>query len=113
MRAANLSDRDVYQVYLRGHPERRSGINFSVQWKISDKKAGRLKIKLEIRGGQKNGAPQQMTLEAEVKPTGWITTWSSLRLLGEPYKNFGELTAWRATLWEGDTLLDEQKSFLW
>jgi hypothetical protein len=32
---------------------------------------------------------------------------------GENYKNFGELVAWRVTLWAGDQLLGEQKSFLW
>jgi hypothetical protein len=29
------------------------------------------------------------------------------------YRQFGELIAWRATLWDDDKLLSEQKSFLW
>ena len=41
------------------------------------------------------------------------THWSVLKLDGDQYKNFGEITAWRATLWAGDELLSEQKSFLW
>ena len=40
--------------------------------------------------------------------TPWIVS-----LSGEEYQKLGELSAWRATLWEGDRLLAEQKSFLW
>jgi hypothetical protein len=32
---------------------------------------------------------------------------------GDEYKKLGELVAWRVTLWDGDKLLAEQKSFLW
>jgi hypothetical protein len=39
--------------------------------------------------------------------------WDSLTLGGADYKNLGSLIAWRATLWRGDELLAEQKSFLW
>ena len=37
----------------------------------------------------------------------------SIPLLGEEYKNFGRMTAWRVTLWEGAHLLGMQQSFLW
>jgi hypothetical protein len=40
-------------------------------------------------------------------------TLAALDLVGEEYKNFGRVTAWRVTLWEGSRLLGEQKSFLW
>ena len=39
--------------------------------------------------------------------------WTQLDLLGEEYKEFGVVTAWRVSLWEGSRLLGEQKSFLW
>ena len=39
---------------------------------------------------------------------------TTLRLrLGENSYNLGDLIAWRATLWNGEILLAEQKSFLW
>ena len=113
MRTPNLYDRDAYQARLRQHPERRSGIHFDVQWKTGGKAQAPLKIKLEIRGGQRGGAPQRLTLEAEAKPGRWFSTWTTLPLMGEDYKKFGEVSAWRATLWEGNKLIGEQKSFLW
>jgi len=33
--------------------------------------------------------------------------------LGEEYQKFGELVAWRVTLWDGDTVIGQEKSFLW
>ena len=113
MRSPNLMDRDSYQVYLRKHPEERSGIRFDVQWKIKGSITGPLKVKMELKGGQHGGAPQQLTLESETKSTGWFSTWTSLPLMGDAYKNFGDVIAWRATLWEGDKLIGEQVSFLW
>jgi hypothetical protein len=44
---------------------------------------------------------------------GKFTHWASASLEGLAYKQFGGVTAWRATLWEGRRLLNEQKSFLW
>ena len=42
-----------------------------------------------------------------------LNRWTAVSLTGEEYKKFGELRAWRATLWEGEKMLGEQKSFLW
>ena len=36
-----------------------------------------------------------------------------IEIVGEPFELNGKVTAWRATLWDGDTLVDEQTSFLW
>jgi hypothetical protein len=52
-------------------------------------------------------------VEETVKYRGVFSTWSRVSLSGEAYKQFGELSAWRATLWDGDQLVSEQKSFLW
>jgi len=52
-------------------------------------------------------------LEKKVEPTGLLGRWSDLVVSGERYRKFGEVTAWRVTLWEDDELLGEQKSFLW
>jgi len=110
----SLYERDAYQAVLRQHPERRSGIRFDVQWKAHGPSETPLKLRVEVRGSAKGDLPTQTTLEKEIHPGGgWFGHWLSLPLTGEDYKNFGDLTAWRATLWDGDRLLSEQKSFLW
>ena len=108
----SLYDRDAYQVYLRQHPDQRSAIRFDVLWKASNTGNAELKLWVELRGIGQNGLPRQATLDQVVKP-GFFRHWTSVTLGGEDYKNFGELVAWRVTLWAGDQLLGEQKSFFW
>jgi hypothetical protein len=108
----SLYDRDAYQAHLRQHPEARSARRFYVQWKPKAATGTALKLRIELRGVTEGNFPRQKTLEADVKPGTW-GRWTELTLAGADYKSFGEVTAWRATLWEGETLLDEQKSFLW
>ncbi|MGA2281975.1 MAG: hypothetical protein ABSG80_16920 [Verrucomicrobiota bacterium] len=108
----SLYDRDAYQVYLRQHTNEISAIRFDVLWKASNAKGAKLKLRVELRGIGPGGLPRQTTLEQSVTP-GFFRRWTSLTLDGADYKNSGELTAWRATLWSDDHLLGEQKSFLW
>jgi hypothetical protein len=108
----SLYDRDAYQVYLRQHTNEISAIRFDVLWKASNAGGVKLKLRVELRGVGAGGLPRQMTLEQSVTP-GFFRHWTSLALGGADYKNFGELVAWRATLWSDDRLLGEQKSFLW
>ena len=110
----SLFDRDAYQAVLRLKPAMRSGLEFAVQWKAKGPSGTPLQLRLEARGGLKGKPPTQIVLEQAEKPRGgWFGTWASFKISGPEYKNFGELTAWRATLWEGTRLLGEQKSFLW
>ena len=108
----SLYDRDAYQVHLRQHTNEISAIRFDVLWKASNANGVKLKLRVELRAVGTNGLPRQMTLEQSVTP-GFFRRWTSLVLGGADYKNFGELVAWRATLWSDDRLLGEQKSFLW
>jgi len=108
----SLYDRDAYQVYLRQHPDERSGLRFSVLWQVENPAAAKYKIRVEIRGIATNGEPRQLTLEEPVTPQ-LLRKWTRINLTGDGYKNFGELVAWRATLWSDDQLMSEQKSFLW
>jgi len=109
----SLYDRDAYQVELRDHPEKRSGIRFEMQWKTKGPVWSDLKLRVELRGVAQGGSPKQMILERELEGGGWFSHWTSVTLLGQDYKTIGEVTAWRVTLWEGTDLLGEQKSFLW
>ncbi len=109
----SLYERDAYQAYLRTHPEERSGIRFAVQWKTAGGAFAPLKLKIELRGSAKGDFPGKATLEKEIPAGGRFSHWAYLPLTGDEYDKIGEVTAWRATLWEGDQLLSEQKSFLW
>ncbi|HEX5221132.1 MAG TPA: hypothetical protein VFZ59_16330 [Verrucomicrobiae bacterium] len=108
----SLYDRDAYQAELRAHPEKRSGIRFDILWRGRGQPKQKARLRVEMRGSAKGNLPTEKTLETEVTLTG-ISKWVALKLDGEEYKKFGEVTAWRVTLWDGDQLLGEQKSFLW
>jgi hypothetical protein len=111
----SLYDRDAYQARLREHPELRSGLRLDVQWRARTGRPTALKLRVELRGSARGDWPTQTALETTVQVgrSGVGSGWAHLSLTGEEYRKFGELTAWRATLWDGETLLAEQKSFLW
>jgi hypothetical protein len=110
----SLYDRDAYQAFLRQHPEKRSGMRFDVLWRARGAAGKTLKLRAELRGTAKGNLPSQTTLETDVKAGAHnISHWNSLTLGGDDYKKFGEVSAWRVTLWNGDQLVAEQKSFLW
>jgi hypothetical protein len=106
----SLYERDAYQAVLRSNPERRSGRRFDVQWKASTRAP--LTVRLELRGAQQE-QPTTATIETVVKRRGLFSQWAILHLTGREYREFGELRAWRVTLWDGTAQLAEQKSFLW
>jgi hypothetical protein len=106
----SLFDRDAYQFYLSQHTNEISAVRFDVLWKAS--KTDKLKLRAELRGVGAGGLPKQTVLETEVTP-GFFRSWTSLTLGGDDYETFGEIVAWRVTLWNGDALISEQKSFLW
>jgi hypothetical protein len=108
----SLFDRDAYQAQLRQHPEAVSAIRLDVLWKARPVSSPGLKLRAELRGVGEHGVPQQATLETNVTP-GFFRHWTSLTLGGDKFKTFGTLVAWRVSLWKGDQLLGEQKSFLW
>jgi len=108
----SLYDRDAYQAYLLRRPGQRSAIRFDVLWKASSAGDAGLRLRVELRGIGEGGMPRQATLEQTVPPH-FFRHWNSLTLGGPDYKNFGELVAWRVTLWSGSQMLSEQKSFLW
>lgn len=111
-KSPSLFDRDAYQAYLRQHTNEVSAIRVDVLWKASNAKDANLKLRAELRGIGDGGLPRLTTLETNVTP-GFFRSWTSLPLGGDDLKKFGSLVAWRVTLWNGDQLLGEQKSFLW
>jgi hypothetical protein len=109
----SLHERDIYQAVLREHTNQCSGMQFNVQWKTKGQPAAPLKLQVELRGVARGDFPKQLVLEKSVEAGGWFSHWAEIPLVGEEYKSFGQVTAWRVTLWEGPQLLGKQQSFLW
>lgn len=109
----SLYERDLYQATLRQNTNLCSGMRFHVQWKAKGQAWAPLKLWLEMRGVARGDYPKRLTLERPVETQSSYSHWIHFDLVGEAYKEFGQVTAWRVTLWEGDKLLGEQKSFLW
>src|SRR6266403_6299519 len=68
----SLYDRDAYQVELRDHPEKRSGIRFDMQWKTKGTVWSDLKLRVELRGVAQGESPKQMILEQDLQSSGWL-----------------------------------------
>jgi hypothetical protein len=109
----SLYERDIYQAMLRDHTNLCSGMRFSVQWKTKGQPAAPLRLRIELRGVARGDYPKQLVLEKPVEPGGWFSHWAEVPFIGQEYRSFGRVTAWRVTLWEGGRLLGEQQSFLW
>lgn len=109
----SLYDRDAYQAFLRLNPAKRSAMRFMVQWKADVTETNQFKLRVEMRGVAGGQTPREATLELPLPVHHGLSRWDSLVLGGDAYKAFGDVTAWRVTLWKGDQQLDEQKSFLW
>ena len=110
----SLYERDAYQAFLRENPEKASGLQFDINWKAKRRRAsaGPLRLRIELRTSARDLA-NPLVVESDVRPNRFFSTWSSLRVPEKDYKSFGQLIAWRATLWEGEVLLAEERSFLW
>jgi hypothetical protein len=106
----SLYERDAYQDRLRKHPEECLGLRFDVQWKAEPGAA--LKLRVELRGAQGRDSTKAM-IEGNAIKRGSFSEWSAATLQGDEFRKFGDLVAWRATLWQGDLMVAEQKSFLW
>lgn len=109
----SLYDRDAYQAFLRLNPAKRSAMRFMVQWKAHVTQTNQFKLRVEMRGVAEGQTPREATLELPLPVHHGFSRWDSLVLGGDAYKAFGDVTAWRVTLWKGDQQIDEQKSFLW
>src|SRR5664280_14083 len=109
----SLYERDAYQAFLLAHPDRCSRLDFIVQWKARGGVYAPLKIRVEIMGTSTGDLPTRKVLEKVVNQHGWWSHWTSLKLDVNAYEELGRVTAWRVTLWEGDELRGEQRSFLW
>lgn len=110
--APSLYERDAYQFYLRRHPELRSGLRLAIEWKAKKVDWDKVQLRAELRG-QITNSLENLTLEQHVKKGGFLGNWAYFDITGNDYKKFGDLVAWRVTLFEGDKQLGQLESFLW
>lgn len=108
----SLFERDAYQFYLRKTPLKRASLRVQVEYKAKGLDWQKAVLRAELRGLVTNSI-QTMTFEEPVKKSGLFNRWAHFDVGGDKYKKFGELVAWRVSLWEGDRELSEQESFLW
>lgn len=109
----SLFDRDAYQAHLRRHPELRHSMRIQVLWRRPAGLSGDLRLRVELRGLTKEGMPVERTLEQTVATAGRRRRWTTVRLSPDTLRELGDVVAWRVTLWSGEELVGEQKSFLW
>lgn len=107
----SLFERDAYQAQLRRAPELQSTMRFDVQWKAKSE-GSPLRLRVETRG-EKTAAGQPETIEREIQEGGLFSRWTSVTVPKETFERLGGIVAWRVSLWDGETQLAEQKSFLW
>ena len=107
--APSLYERDSYQSQLLKNPALRSGIVFNICSRASKE----LKLIVEARGVMRGKSPSLVVIEKNAPLTGRFGKWSKIAITGDDYKNIETLTAWHVSLWDGDSLVSEYKSFLW
>ena len=102
-----LLHRDVYQANLRKNPELVRAVRYDVNWCGT----GKVKVRLELRS-TKAGA-ETMVIERIETASGRRSHWTAILIDAATYKTFGQPESWRVSLWQGETQVGEQKSFLW
>src|SRR5580658_7277267 len=108
----SLYERDAYQSHLRKSPKLRAGARLVVQWKAKNVDWSKLKLRAEMRCLLGDDL-HTVTMEEPAVKTGHFGNWSEFRIEGADYKTFGQIVAWRVTLWEGDHQIGQWESFLW
>lgn len=121
-KSPSLYDRDAYQLHLRRNPELQSGMMFAMQLKVDSASTKTIRVRLELRGVAKGNFPRQMVIDSFLASEGGRSRWVYLTLKAGEREYLGDVTAWRASLWQegsedagstGSVLLADQKSFLW
>lgn len=109
----SLLERDAYQAHLKSHPEEVSTLRFDVNWRLKEKFADKLELRVEVRFGSGNSI-QTLKAKTLLRPKKLRKRgWTSVQLKEEDYQPESNLIAWRVTVWDGTEQIASQKSFLW
>lgn len=107
----SLFERDAYQKWLRENPNEQSGIRYDIQWQSYI--SGEYTLKLELLGRVEKGRAQTKTVDIALNVKNSRRHWDSIKFVGADYKKFGQIVAWRVSIWQGGKMLGKQQSFLW
>ena len=102
-----LLHRDVYQARLRKNPDLVRAVSYDVNWRGT----GEVKVRLELRSTK--AGVETMIIESVETASGRRSHWTAILIDVATYKTFGQPESWRVSLWQGETQVGEQKSFLW
>ena len=102
-----LLHRDVYQNKLRKNSDLVRAVRYDVNWQGT----GEVKVRLELRSTKAGVAT--IIIEKAETASGRHAHRTPLLIDAATYKSFGQPQAWRVSLWQGETSVDEQHSFLW
>jgi len=83
-----------------------------VQWKAKKVDWAKLRLRAEMRCLLGDDL-HTVTMEEPAVKNGHFSSWSEFRIEGADYKTFGQIVAWRVTLFEGDHQINQLESFLW
>lgn len=108
--APSLYERDAHQASLRRNPDLVHGLRFDIQYRATGYYFNPLRLRLEVRGSKD---PKVTRFEQSVRPRKLFSHWTRIALDRDAYLRLGEVVAWQATLWDGDRLVAEHRSFLW
>ena len=109
----SLFERDAYQAHLKDHPELVSTMRFDVHCRMDLPDLSDMKVRVEARFGKGNSIDTMETSAPIKRPRWGKRSWTRVTLDQEAFDAQARLIAWRVTLWQGDTLLASQTSFLW
>lgn len=107
----SLLERDAYQALLRKDPSKRGGMRFDVLCGTLPHQF-ELTLRVEVRGN-KDRTSVILKREKTLTSHDRFHRWQELVLDEAACRELGDLMAWRASLWRGDQMVAEQKSFLW
>lgn len=107
----SLFERDAYQAWLRKNPEEQSGIRYDIQWQSFI--SGEYVMRLELIGRVVEGVSKSRRIERTLVVKNSRRSWDTIKFEGEEFKAFGQVVAWRVSIWQGDALLAKKQSFLW
>ena len=110
-KGVTLTERDLYQKELRDDPEKINGIRFDIKWSGTGLDPAITKLRVEIKSS-KAGA-ETLVINHNATADNLSATWTPLTVSRADYKKLGKMESWRVSLWEGDSQVAEQKSFLW
>jgi hypothetical protein len=110
-KSPSLFERDAYQLWLRENPEERSGIRYDILWQSYI--SGEYLLKLELLGRVEGGRANAKTIEVRLNVKDRRRHWDHIKFDGAEYEEFGQIVAWRVSIWQGDQMLAKEQSFLW